>query len=121
MHHIAFTVSRSTYLQAAQRLDERGIKHTGEIDRGIFYAIYFRDPLGQRVETLLLQIRSPCGLYSYPSFCTKLIISAWPKEHTTFKMPILPKPLKILVKRSQPSLSADREAKHAYPKPVAGA
>ena len=50
VHHMAFNVSRATFTQVAQRLDERGIKHTGEIDRGIFHSIYFRDPLGQRLE-----------------------------------------------------------------------
>ena len=33
LHHIAFIVSRATYTQAAQRLNERGVPHSGEVDR----------------------------------------------------------------------------------------
>ena len=50
LHHLAFAVSRATYSQAAKRLDERGISHSGEIDRGFMDSIYFRDPLGQLIE-----------------------------------------------------------------------
>src|SRR5512139_3165389 len=39
IHHLAFSVSRATFNQAASRLEARGIKHTGEIDRGIFHSI----------------------------------------------------------------------------------
>ena len=46
VHHIAFSVSRATFAQAVQRLDERGIKHSGVKDRGFMDSIYFRDPLG---------------------------------------------------------------------------
>jgi glyoxalase family protein len=50
LHHIAFSVSRSTFIATERRLNERGIKNTGEMDRGFMYSIYFRDPLGQRYE-----------------------------------------------------------------------
>src|SRR6266511_2477238 len=59
VHHMAFNVSRATFTQAAQRLDERGITHTGEIDRGIFYSIYFRYPLGQRIELACYKFQPP--------------------------------------------------------------
>ena len=52
LHHIAFTVSRATYTQIAKRLDERGVKHTGEIDRGFMDSIYFRDPDGNSLELM---------------------------------------------------------------------
>ncbi|MEW5961754.1 MAG: VOC family protein, partial [Chloroflexota bacterium] len=38
VHHLAFNVSRATFTQAAKRLDERGLKHTGEIDRGFMHS-----------------------------------------------------------------------------------
>ena len=50
LHHLALTVSRSTYTQVAQRLNERGIWNTGNIDRGFMDSIYFRDPNGQLLE-----------------------------------------------------------------------
>ena len=34
VHHLAFAVSRATFQQAVQRLDERGIRHSGVKDRG---------------------------------------------------------------------------------------
>ena len=40
VHHIAFAVSRATYTQAARRLEDRGIAHSGEKDRGFMDSIY---------------------------------------------------------------------------------
>ncbi len=62
LHHIAFTVSRATYTQTKERLDERGIPNTGEIDRGFMYSIYFRDPLGQLFELACYKFDPPAGL-----------------------------------------------------------
>ena len=48
VHHLAFSVSRATFVQIPARLEARGVPHTGAIDRGFMDSIYFRDPLGQR-------------------------------------------------------------------------
>jgi glyoxalase family protein len=61
LHHIAFTVSRAVYTQVAQRLNERGIWNTGEIDRGFMYSIYFRDPNGQLLELACYKFVPPEG------------------------------------------------------------
>lgn len=61
LHHLAFGVSRAVYTQIAKRLDERGIKHTGEIDRGFMDSIYFRDPLGQLIECACYKFVPPEG------------------------------------------------------------
>jgi glyoxalase family protein len=61
LHHLAFTVSRATYTQAAKRLAERKIKNTGEIDRGFMYSIYFRDPNGQLLELACFKFVPPEG------------------------------------------------------------
>lgn len=61
LHHLAFTVSRATYTQVAKRLDERGVKHSGEIDRGFMDSIYFRDPLGQLIECAAYKFEPPTG------------------------------------------------------------
>jgi catechol 2,3-dioxygenase-like lactoylglutathione lyase family enzyme len=50
VHHIAFSVSRVTFLQAVKRLDDRGLKHSGVKDRGFMDSIYFTDPLGLLIE-----------------------------------------------------------------------
>ncbi len=61
VHHIAFSVSQSTYSQVAARLDERGIKHSGEKDRGFMNSIYFEDPLGLLVELAAYRFEPPAG------------------------------------------------------------
>jgi glyoxalase family protein len=61
LHHIAFIVSRATYSQTAKRLDDVGIKNTGEIDRGFMDSIYFRDPLGQKIELACYKFDPPEG------------------------------------------------------------
>ncbi|MCC0037962.1 MAG: VOC family protein [Brucellaceae bacterium] len=61
VHHIAFSVSRVTFLQAVERLDERGIKHSGVKDRGFMDSIYFKDPLGLLIELASYRFEPPAG------------------------------------------------------------
>ena len=61
VHHIAFSVSRVTFLQAVARLDERGISHSGVKDRGFMDFIYFRDPLGLLIELASYRFEPPAG------------------------------------------------------------
>ena len=61
VHHIAFSVSRVTFLQAVTRLDERGISHSGVKDRGFMDSIYFRDPLGLLCELSSYRFEPPAG------------------------------------------------------------
>jgi glyoxalase family protein len=61
LHHIAFIVSRATYTQAARRLTDRGVSHSGEVDRGFMYSLYFRDPLGLLVELACYKFDPPAG------------------------------------------------------------
>lgn len=35
VHHIALSISQTTFMQTVERLDERGIRHSGVKDRGI--------------------------------------------------------------------------------------
>jgi len=60
-HHLAFAVSLATFNQAAERLAARGIKNTGPIDRGFMWSIYFRDPLGHRIELAAYKFEPPMG------------------------------------------------------------
>lgn len=62
VHHIAFAVSQATFAQTVERLDERGIKHSGVKDRGFMDSIYFRDPLGLLVELASYRFEPPAGL-----------------------------------------------------------
>jgi glyoxalase family protein len=46
-HHVAFRTPDTTQYQAwAQRLNELGIRNSGEIDRFYFRSLYFREPNG---------------------------------------------------------------------------
>ena len=112
VHHMAFNVSRATFTQAAKRLDERGIKHTGEIDRGIFHSIYFRDPLGQRIELACYKFEPPAGITHaqvlFEAHHLRVAEGAY-----NIQDPHLAKAIELLVRRTQPSLSEDREARHA--------
>ena len=119
LHHIAFSVSRSTFIEAARRLDERGIKHTGEIDRGFMYSIYFRDPLGQRVELSSYKFEPPAGASHaqvlYEAHCLRVAEGAYNIQDSH-----LAGAIERLTRRNLGSLSDEREAKHAYPRQVDG-
>ncbi|MEL7470555.1 MAG: VOC family protein [Pseudomonadota bacterium] len=60
-HHIAFQVSLATYEQAEARLNARGIANTGRVDRGFMWSMYFRDPLGHRIELACYKFEPPEG------------------------------------------------------------
>ncbi|WP_163848539.1 VOC family protein [Pseudooceanicola aestuarii] len=61
VHHIAFSLSQSTYAQCKARLDARGIPHSGEKDRGFMNSIYFKDPLGMLIELAAYRFEPPTG------------------------------------------------------------
>jgi catechol-2,3-dioxygenase len=54
-------VSQATFSQIPDRLDARGIKHSGPVDRGFMDSIYFRDPLGLRIELASYRFVPPEG------------------------------------------------------------
>ena len=61
VHHIAFALSQATFHQAVERLDERGIQHSGVKDRGFMDSIYFEDPLGLLIELASYRFEPPDG------------------------------------------------------------
>jgi catechol 2,3-dioxygenase-like lactoylglutathione lyase family enzyme len=61
VHHLAFAISQATFHQAVQRLDERGIRHSGVKDRGFMDSIYFEDPLGLLIELASYRFEPPHG------------------------------------------------------------
>jgi len=119
LHHIAFSVSRSTFIETAKRLSERGIKNTGEIDRGFMYSIYFRDPLGQRYELASYKFEPPAGCtHAQVLFEAHKIRVA--EGAYNIQDAHLADAIELLTHRQQGSLSDDLSAKHAYPQPVDG-
>ena len=61
VHHLAFSMSQATFAQAVERLDERGIEHSGVKDRGFMDSIYFKDPLGLLIELASYRFEPPHG------------------------------------------------------------
>jgi catechol 2,3-dioxygenase-like lactoylglutathione lyase family enzyme len=61
VHHIAFSLSQATFAQTVERLDERGIQHSGVKDRGFMDSIYFREPLGLLIELASYRFEPPAG------------------------------------------------------------
>ena len=62
VHHLAFAVSLATFRQAVDRLEERGIGHSGVKDRGFMDSIYFKDPLGLLIELAAYKFEPPAGM-----------------------------------------------------------
>ena len=61
VHHVAFALSQAMFSQAVERLDERGIHHSGVKDRGFMDSIYFTDPLGLLIELASYRFEPPWG------------------------------------------------------------
>ena len=61
VHHLAFSLSQATFRQVVERLDERGIRHSGPKDRGFMDSIYFEDPLGLLIELASYRFEPPHG------------------------------------------------------------
>ena len=61
VHHLAFAISQATFAQTVERLDERGIQHSGVKDRGFMDSIYFTDPLGLLIELASYRFEPPAG------------------------------------------------------------
>ena len=59
MHHVAFALCKAMFAQAVERLDERGIRHSGVKDRGFMDSIYFKDPLGLLIELASYRFEPP--------------------------------------------------------------
>jgi len=113
LQHIAFTVSRATYTQAKTRLDERGIKNTGEVDRGFMVSIYFRDPLGQLLELACYKFDPPAGVTQAEVLLQahKLRVA---REDYNIKDEHLADAIEILTQRTTGTLSDDRSPKDPY-------
>jgi glyoxalase family protein len=60
VEHLAFNVSRATFLMAPARLTEAGIEFI-ERDRGFMNSIYLRDPNGMKVELACYKFETPDG------------------------------------------------------------
>ncbi|WP_270938905.1 VOC family protein [Falsiroseomonas oryzae] len=113
VHHIAFAVSRATFLQAATRLEERGIRHSGVKDRGFMDSIYFEDPLGLLIELASYRFEPPTGCtHAEVLFEAHRIRVA--RGDPNIAEIHLADAIEALVARRQASLSADRAPRNPY-------
>jgi catechol 2,3-dioxygenase-like lactoylglutathione lyase family enzyme len=113
VHHVAFAVSQATFAQAVQRLDERGIRHTGVKDRGFMDSIYFDDPLGLRIELASYRFEPPWGrTHADVLLEAHRIRTQRGDEHIDTVH--LADAIEVLVERSRGTLSEDRSARDPY-------
>jgi len=113
VHHIAFSVSRVSFLQAVERLDERGIKHSGVKDRGFMDSIYFTDPLGLLVELASYRFEPPAGFTHADVLFEAHHIRVARNDYNIAEVH-LADAIEKLVERSRGTLSADRSPKNPY-------
>jgi catechol 2,3-dioxygenase-like lactoylglutathione lyase family enzyme len=113
VHHIAFNVSRAVFMQAVQRLDARGVKHTGVRDRKIFDAIYFEDPLGLLIELSCYKFEPPAG-HSHADVLLEAHRLRVVAGDRAIGEVHLADAIEALVARSQKSLSDDRSPRDPY-------
>jgi catechol 2,3-dioxygenase-like lactoylglutathione lyase family enzyme len=113
VHHIAFSLSRVTFLQAVERLDERGIRHSGVKDRGFMDSIYFEDPLGLLIELASYRFEPPAG-FGHADVLFEAHRIRTQRGDRNIQEIHLADAIETLVKRSRPSLSADRAPRDPY-------
>jgi catechol 2,3-dioxygenase-like lactoylglutathione lyase family enzyme len=113
VHHIAFSVSRVTFLQAVERLNARGIKNTGPKDRGFMDSIYFNDPLGLTIELASYRFEPPAGFSHADVLFAAHNIRVARGDYNIAEVH-LADAIEQLTERSTESLSADRAPKNPY-------
>ena len=113
VHHIAFSVSQATFSQAVERLDERGIRHSGVKDRGFMDSIYFEDPLGLLIELASYRFEPPFGVTHGEVLLEAHRLRVERGDHHIDRVH-LADAIETLVGRTRASLSDDRSPKDPY-------
>ena len=113
LHHLALNVSQATFWQVASRLDARGVKHSGPVDRGFMDSIYFRDPLGLRLELASYRFEPPEGCRHADVMIEAHRVRVSRGDHHIDREH-LADAIELLVQRRQNSLSNDRDARNPY-------
>ena len=113
VHHLAFSLSAATFQQAVERLDERGIAHSGVKDRGFMDSIYFDDPLGLTIELASYRFEPPAGR-SHTDVLMQAHLIRVERGDRAIDPVHLADAIETLAERSRASLSADRAPKNPY-------
>ena len=113
VHHLAFSLSQATFHQTVERLDERGIPHSGVKDRGFMDSIYFVDPLGLEIELASYRFEPPAG-HTHTDVLLEAHRIRVARGGYNIDPEHLADAIEALVTRSRDSLSDDRSPKNPY-------
>src|SRR4026209_2188281 len=113
VHHLAFSLSEATFAQAVERLDERGIQHSGVKDRGFMDSIYFEDPLGLLVELASYRFEPPSG-HTHAEVLLEAHKLRVERGDYNIAPIHLADAIEPLIRRARESLSEDRSPKDPY-------
>ena len=113
VHHLAFALSQATFAQAVERLDERGIRHSGVKDRGFMDSIYFTDPLGLLIELASYRFEPPHGTTHSDVLLEAHKLRVERGDRSIDRIHVADA-IEALVERTRPTLSDDRSPKRAY-------
>ena len=113
VHHLAFNVSKATFSQAVERLEERGIGHSGVRDRGFMDSIYFTDPLGLLIELATYRFEPPEG-YTHAHVMLEAHRLRVARGDYNIQEIHLADAIEDMVARRNGTLSEDRGAKNPY-------
>ncbi|MFL5831092.1 MAG: VOC family protein [Solirubrobacteraceae bacterium] len=113
VHHIAFALSQATFNQAVERLDERGISHSGVKDRGFMDSIYFEDPLGLLIELASYRFVPPLH-YTHADVLLEAHRLRTERQDYNIDQIHLADAIEALATRNRESLSEDRSPKDPY-------
>jgi glyoxalase family protein len=113
VHHLAFAISQATFAQTVERLDERGIRHSGIKDRGFMDSIYFEDPLGLLIELASYRFEPPWGVTHGDVLLEAHKLRVDRGDHHIDRVHVADA-IEALATRARASLSDDRSPKDPY-------
>ncbi len=113
VHHLAFSLSHATFAQVTTRLEERGIRNSGVMDRGFMDSIYFTDPLGLLIELASYRFEPPFG-YAHSDVLLEAHKIRVERGDYNITEEHLADAIEVLMSRSRGSLSDDRSPKNPY-------
>ena len=113
VHHLAFAVSQATHRQIIERLDERGISHSGLKDRGFMDSIYFEDPMGLLIELASYRFEPPHGFTHAEVLLEAHRIRVERDDHHIDQIH-LADAIEQMTERSRETLSEDRSPRDPY-------
>jgi glyoxalase family protein len=113
VHHLALSLSQATFAQTVERLDERGIRHSGVKDRGFMDSIYFTDPLGLLIELASYRFEPPWGVTHGDVLLEAHRLRVERGDHHIDRVHVADA-IETLARRTRASLSDDRSPKDPY-------